>query len=313
MSNNIELKPVALSQFDEIKNTDNLFLAGYTDQAGGKKNVRIHASSFIKEGHAKAYAGDILESKAFSLSSSEEMYHGQIKQDVVLSEVNASSCYGTLYLFITNNTEQEYSLTLPEDGYYFFPQDQKTIIVPSKNYIELAIKAYGEARVVTNLSGLDEEELEYLAGENIIIKDYVISAKDTVYDDAELRSKLKGAFVRELNKVELQDGETLSVAPKENVDSLYNIDLKTFAESQKEAGIKLVNPASANNALNELAVLLTNSHQTNSAKVNLLFEGNNFKIMDGLENQLILEPNEAVEIITKYYGQSCVLTAIKLK
>lgn len=151
---NIQLKPVPQSQFDETKSAEDLFLSGYTDKDGARKNVRIKASSLVGSAHAKAYQGDILETKVFRLSSSEEMYMGTITNDVLLSETNASSCYGTLYLFIKNDTDKEHSITLPEGSYHFFPQSQNKIGIPAGSYIELAIKAYGVDRVVTNLSGL---------------------------------------------------------------------------------------------------------------------------------------------------------------
>lgn len=151
---NIQLKPVPQSQFDETKSAEDLFLSGYTDKDGARKNVRIKASSLVGSAHAKAYQGDILETKVFRLSSSEEMYMGTITNDVLLSETNASSCYGTLYLFVKNDTDKEHSITLPEGSYHFFPQSQNKIGIPAGSYIELAIKAYGVDRVVTNLSGL---------------------------------------------------------------------------------------------------------------------------------------------------------------
>lgn len=151
---NIQLKPVPQSQFDETKSAEDLFLSGYTDKDGARKNVRIRASSFVGSAHAKAYQGDILGTKVFRLSSSEEMYMGTITNDVLLSETNASSCYGTLYLFVKNDTDKEHSITLPEGSYHFFPQSQNKIGIPAGSYIELAIKAYGVDRVVTNLSGL---------------------------------------------------------------------------------------------------------------------------------------------------------------
>lgn len=153
---NIQLKPVPQSQFDETKSAEDLFLSGYTDKAGVKKNVRIKASSFVGAAHAKAYEGNIFDTNMFSLSASEEMYVGSISGDVTLSETNVSSCYGTLYLFIKNDTDKDHSLTLPEENYHFFPQGKNKIAIPAKSYIELAIKAYGMVRVVTNLSGLGD-------------------------------------------------------------------------------------------------------------------------------------------------------------
>lgn len=189
---NIQLKPVPQSQFDETKSAEDLFLSGYTDKDGARKNVRIKASSLVGSAHAKAYQGDILETKVFRLSSSEEMYMGTITSDVLLSETNASSCYGTLYLFIKNDTDKEHSITLPEGSYHFFPQSQNKIGIPAGSYIELAIKAYGVDRVVTNLSGLEQDEIvKYVAGKNISINGNVISAVDSIYDDGELLLRLK--------------------------------------------------------------------------------------------------------------------------
>lgn len=218
---NIDLKPIPVSHLSETNEAENFYAFGYTDKNGVKKSARIPASLLGGKAHAKKYDGtDILTARSYKLGTSEEMYVGSITDNMVLSETNIASCYGTLYMLVKNNTTQDKTITFPTANYSFFPKGKGIITVPQKGYIELAIKGYGSDRAVTDISSLEEDKsIEYTAGENVLIQDNVISAKDTVYDDMELKAQLDN----KANKSHAHDDKQDKLTAGENVIITDNV------------------------------------------------------------------------------------------
>lgn len=166
----MNLQPIPISQLDEVNSPDHLHLLGYTDKDGQTKTVRIPAESIASAQYPRP---DILSTKTYRLSAREEMYTGNITENVTLTEeTSGSSFYGTLYMYITGGNEDR-TITFPIANYDFFNEGENIITIPARQSVEIAVKCYGNTRVVTLISA----EGAKTEGRNLILNSKDLQAQ----------------------------------------------------------------------------------------------------------------------------------------
>lgn len=158
----MDINKIKVSELEREDNFDNSWLFGYKmDVEGLPRSVRFSLDKILNSTASKYDGEDILIFNTYQLSGGQKMYVGDITQDETLAETDIVSCYGSLYMFIRNQTDGDKTLTFPTpSNYYFFQKNENVITVPKDGYVEVLITGYGEIRVVSyKVSGNSEPVL----------------------------------------------------------------------------------------------------------------------------------------------------------